>query len=254
MEPIESIECRICLDSDERPLLQPCSCSTSYVHEECLQRWRRENIDNDKHDTCEICSADYSIVRKYPLETVTFPIVESHSKCFIVFYLMLLWGGMLMTYTLDALYDRSSLKRLNFGRPPDKKLLEAISDDTWTWTAYYTSYINFIYSMILFAFFFMAIGCMIQRKRRYLRHYGLVTLIYFIYSWNYYILYYMLYRGRDEIDIYIDFAIMIAITSPFLTLRFMQYHNKVIHNMNRDNEEMIVSPRYTPLMEIDIVD
>ncbi len=64
----------------------------------------------------------------------------------------------------------------------------------------------------------------------------------------------MLYRGREEIDIYIYLAIMIAITSPFLTLRFMQYHNKVIHNMNRDNEEMIVSPRYTPLMEIDIVD
>ena len=64
----------------------------------------------------------------------------------------------------------------------------------------------------------------------------------------------MLYRGPDEIDMYVDFAMMIALSSPFLTLRFIQYHNKVIHTMNRDDEEIIVSPRYTPLMEIDTVD
>ena len=47
---MNSNECRICLMNDEdESLIQPCRCSTSYVHESCLQRWRLTNINNDNN-------------------------------------------------------------------------------------------------------------------------------------------------------------------------------------------------------------
>jgi len=46
-------ECRICMiDSQEEDeeLIQPCRCTTAFVHESCLQKWRDENIDNDRYN------------------------------------------------------------------------------------------------------------------------------------------------------------------------------------------------------------
>ena len=48
----EEIDCRICLNHtpNSEQLIQPCKCYSSYVHESCLQRWRQENIRNDKYN------------------------------------------------------------------------------------------------------------------------------------------------------------------------------------------------------------
>ena len=63
-------ECRICMiGDDEEELIQPCRCTTAYVHESCLQKWREENIDNERYNHCEICKADYLIRREFPKET-----------------------------------------------------------------------------------------------------------------------------------------------------------------------------------------
>jgi len=46
-------ECRICMiGDDEEELIQPCRCTTAYVHESCLQKWREENIDNERYNQC----------------------------------------------------------------------------------------------------------------------------------------------------------------------------------------------------------
>ena len=57
-------QCRICLESDEGEMIAPCNCigDTKYVHRECLNKWRLENIDNDKFSKCEICQEDYAII------------------------------------------------------------------------------------------------------------------------------------------------------------------------------------------------
>ena len=68
----EGRECRICLIGDEEEeLIQPCRCSTAFVHESCLQKWREENRDNEKYNQCEICKADYIVHRRFPKETFT---------------------------------------------------------------------------------------------------------------------------------------------------------------------------------------
>lgn len=64
--------CRICFDdSIEEPLIYPCKCvgTIKFVHNSCLNRWRQQNIDNYRHDRCEICDHTYSIQRQ--------PIIQS---------------------------------------------------------------------------------------------------------------------------------------------------------------------------------
>ena len=66
-------ECRICMiGDDEEELIQPCRCTTAYVHESCLQKWREENIDNERYEQCEICKANYLIKREFPKLSVGF--------------------------------------------------------------------------------------------------------------------------------------------------------------------------------------
>ena len=62
----EGRECRICLiGNDEEELIQPCRCSTAFVHESCLQKWREENRDNEKYNQCEKASIpSHSIIFK----------------------------------------------------------------------------------------------------------------------------------------------------------------------------------------------
>ena len=42
-------ECRICMIGDEEEeLIQPCRCTTAYVHESCLQKWRENAEESEK--------------------------------------------------------------------------------------------------------------------------------------------------------------------------------------------------------------
>jgi E3 ubiquitin-protein ligase DOA10 len=53
------------IGNDEESLIQPCRCSTSYVHESCLQKWRNVNTGNEKYIKCEICN-EYSSYTNFP--------------------------------------------------------------------------------------------------------------------------------------------------------------------------------------------
>jgi E3 ubiquitin-protein ligase DOA10 len=57
-------ECRICYeDSTNEVLINPCACAGSqkWIHESCLQRWRRMN--NNNINRCELCLNNYIIIR-----------------------------------------------------------------------------------------------------------------------------------------------------------------------------------------------
>ena len=59
--------CRICFESEEtytNKLIYPCKCKghSKYIHEACLNEWRRYNANNpEKRDKCEICKYNFVI-------------------------------------------------------------------------------------------------------------------------------------------------------------------------------------------------
>ena len=61
------MECRICFENDnseENPLLSPCRCSgtSKYVHLNCIQTWRRANINTQYLTKCRECREKYQKV------------------------------------------------------------------------------------------------------------------------------------------------------------------------------------------------
>lgn len=55
--------CRICLDSEDKQLIRPCSCSgtSAFVHESCLKTWILMKSDRLEKATCEICKNDFKV-------------------------------------------------------------------------------------------------------------------------------------------------------------------------------------------------
>ena len=55
------MECRICFENDnseENPLLSPCRCAgtSKYVHLNCIQTWRRVNMNTEYLTNCNMLS------------------------------------------------------------------------------------------------------------------------------------------------------------------------------------------------------
>ena len=42
-EAAAEIRCRLCLEGDDGPLVQPCACrgTAKFIHNACLEHWRR---------------------------------------------------------------------------------------------------------------------------------------------------------------------------------------------------------------------
>lgn len=57
-------QCRICFDDENASeLISPCLCSggSAFVHRQCLNRWRAENINGRGFKICNVCQFEYVI-------------------------------------------------------------------------------------------------------------------------------------------------------------------------------------------------
>ena len=58
----EEKTCRLCWeDEDDGPLIQPCACcgSAQWIHEHCLEQWRRTSSSDDAAYRCGQCMHEY---------------------------------------------------------------------------------------------------------------------------------------------------------------------------------------------------
>ena len=61
-EPVaEEKTCRLCFGDDDGPLVQPCACrgSATWIHEHCLEHWRRTSPREDAAYRCGQCMDHY---------------------------------------------------------------------------------------------------------------------------------------------------------------------------------------------------
>lgn len=61
---MEEIQCRICLEEEPNDFISPCQCrgTQRFVHRECLDEWRRQNI-NESFYRCNTCHFRYRLSR-----------------------------------------------------------------------------------------------------------------------------------------------------------------------------------------------
>ena len=53
--------CRLCLEGDDGPLVQPCACrgTAKFIHKACLEKWRRTSQREDAAYRCGQCKDEY---------------------------------------------------------------------------------------------------------------------------------------------------------------------------------------------------
>ena len=246
-------ECRICMiGSDEESLIQPCRCVTSYVHESCLQKWRNVNTGNEKYIKCEICKADYVILRDHPKETFEIITRSTRITCplFCVYTVYLLLGTML-TYALDMLCGQASLVILNGGN--DNGIIK-FDNDTLSWFIYYLSYTSYIFCMIFFVRILFGVKNHVHRKQFYIKKTMCDFSVYFFLSWTYFYNFYIFYKAMNRVDIYTFASFATVPINFFIMKRVAQIHDNTIIELNTNNVETIRSVRYNPLIEIAIDD
>ena len=103
-------ECRICLMRGDEDLISPCNCcgTQKHVHQSCLNRWREENINNEKYYSCEICKREFKILNNYKPETLMYR-SEFKIPCPVVLYVLFnyFFGGVI--WSVDVFNDYESL-------------------------------------------------------------------------------------------------------------------------------------------------
>jgi len=246
-------ECRICFEGDDNGpsgnLIYPCSCSGShkYVHENCLQRWRRENYGRKYNKVCEICGASYLIISPYQCETFILPQTG-------------LWGMVLavvgiatlscIIYEVDSHDGYVSLKILQ--REPDKTFILGFERGDIIIFSYYALYSAYIISMLFYLCLFVGACLKIRRKCHYWKKKARAYLMAIPLSSSYFYLY-GLYLVTDTIFLYIIFAPAFVILDALIIELFMSNHNRIVKNMNElYNAETVMSVESNPMLTIQI--
>jgi len=247
-------ECRICMiEGDEESLIQPCRCNTAYVHESCLQKWRNENIDNEKYIKCEICQADYVILQDHPKETFEIITGSTRVACplFCIYTVYLFVGSLLIT-ALDVFCSQESLVILNGGNTTDT--IKFDNNDNLSWFIYYLSYTSYIFCMMFFVHILFGLKTRVHRKQFYVKKTRCKFSAYFIMSWTYFYNFYIFYKAMNRLDLYMAASLATVPINFFIMKRVAQIHDSTIRELNTNNVETIISVRYNPLIEITTIE
>jgi len=241
--------CRICFDNetDERQLIKPCRCN-SFVHEECLQTWRHQDINSNNYEQCEICLESYIVFRRYPLETSEIKFITKYNKYELgLFYFFILFGIEMFASCIDYLCNNYSLVILNLGHEnnllKDSEIYESIS------IIYYGSYAGYILSMTFFTFYILYTISYIQNPYRYWEKGRVSFFINFLLCWNYFYNYHIFYIGLKSLESYLIFSTCGIYSNFIICKKQLIIHNKVIKSLNFEARERILSPQFNPLVE-----
>ena len=247
----DTYTCRICLmdETDKSLLIQPCRCSTAYVHEDCLQQWRNQDIDSDNYRRCEICHQEYTVYQRYPRETFRFKAIKKY-KGFIIwyFYSMYLFTGAISLIFIDFLFNKTSIFLLTNDR--NTEFLKNKDEYDIIWFIYYLSYSSFIISMFFYVYMFYIFISRIKRKKIYLSKVIISSIFRFLLTWNYFYNYLIFYKLFLSLDMYVIASLFCLCANFKIIMKQMTNHNKTILIMNAQNPETIISFNFNPIIEI----
>ena len=238
-------ECRICFETNfEEELISPCNCcgSYKYVHQTCLNKWRQENINNERYRKCEVCKRDFKILNDYKPETLIYTI-DRTMFCKLPIYLFIIYflGGII--WSIDFFNDYQSTNVISLGYP-DKDFKSDITDynnmDFNGFAAvYYSGFGVFSFSMIYFFLHILMIFSNVNRRNRYYKMFFPFAIFYLVGSLNIYISYlsYIIFNNQSSFIITIGVSSVNNYTNIY---RLINKHNKIIKDLNNEIKNQVI--------------
>lgn len=242
-------ECRICMENDNNiDIISPCRCkgTAGFVHEECLQKWRRECLnDPDKYNKCEICHEEYIITRIIPLENFFF-CNRFETICAYIICTGVIWLTSVIILFIDMVTDYQSIQFLGLTKISGniKNILER---DPWSLVSYYQSLGTFICSISLFIIIKLCTLYRLRRKQRYYKLMIFHDISYIIGSLPYPILIFIS-QDLQMIELLCSIGSFTMIINIPIIVNYFKNHNKVLTNLNMKNgNEKIMNITYNPI-------
>lgn len=99
--------CRICLDSDnQNDLISPCLCSGTqrYVHQECLNKWRFQDLNSNNYKKCHECKTNFKFKIKKDKKFYFHIFHEIIIKNFFIMSLWIISFNCLIGYLIELIY------------------------------------------------------------------------------------------------------------------------------------------------------
>jgi len=248
----EENECRICFDigTANDPLITPCDCkgTSAYIHKSCLNNWRHFNIDAPAWKTCMECRGKYIFSTKYPIEIFFY--TEFFELPLIYFVESLVaFSGTLLIWCIESNDNYLAIRMLNLGQNEKYSyIIKDISKDVFLPQMFYYGYSFFLQSIFFHIYFLYNLFYRVKRKTIYCKKIKPILYSSICYSFHFIFCYYCLMWNNLQIIFY-NFIVFLTFITPYFHYKLMKTHNKILRDLNRDNEEEILSFNHNPLNE-----
>lgn len=253
----QHIECRICFDDEEeKKFISPCLCNgtSKNVHIECLETWRRINIDRPAFDKCMECHYKYKLKYRYPKERNIYHNVTYKQVMYFI-YLIPLTLSILLNFSNER---GELLYLLDFGQTNKSKdichkiynqseychatsLYGALkSADLFSYTIFNTSI------LAVYQVFFMTLFYIYKNKKTIKRYNEFNKInrnnfIYWLFNiFKFFFVYYSCIFLLTEPTILLGYSFFYIILEPIIVFKFIEKHGNSIKELNDLNPSEIL--------------
>lgn len=236
----DQAECRICFEDNstqENPLISPCLCNgtSKYIHKDCIQRWRRTNIDNDAFYFCRECNYEYNIgdivhPETYFIKNSDIEMLNNPKTAFIYFGFIIF--STLALLPLDKYTGFYSLYIItNFQKPSDDIFDFFKTNEIYILMYNFCSISLFIY-LFFYIGFFIKINIFVKRKNIYWKKRALRYFLSTISSLHLYAFGLLCHNKLDLIESFLILELFASMTNIVIFTKVMIKHNQTLRNMN----------------------
>ena len=238
---IDEKECRICFEEEtqDNPFITPCRCNgtSKYVHLDCLETWRNENIGRDAFDMCMECRYRYKFLNKFPYE------FNSRIPCkFLFIFCMSFIFPVFLSYPLAEINAANNNSITNFYSNKESSLNYFMSIAEMYDPLNYDVCYNIVlfHQTLTFLLFYILFTCKcIHRKQVYFFHVKKYVPFYLFYTLKFLIFVNINTKSISWLNFFFIISFIISLTEPIFYSFVIRKHNEIIYLMDLDNRFII---------------
>ena len=243
----ETYQCRICLEEETNLelLIAPCRCSgtSKYVHNECLRRWRYQDVNAPGFTRCMECNEEYIILNSDDMESENIFIIFNKSVKVLYFQMIIALPMSFVMFVID--YEDKNIIKSMPGWNNTYALEELDYDSTYK-DLFYLNLSIYIVNHIFMIIYLSRVSIYVSNIKELLY----LMRKHFVINLFYYNLYWLFTLGMGISNIY-EFAIICVFLYQMLSYNmnylFLKYHNKCIENINSHLNTGVASMDNNPL-------
>ena len=236
---IEEKECRICFEEEtaDNPFIWPCRCkgTSKYVHRNCLETWRNENVDRDAFEMCMECRYSYKFINKYPYE---FGAIIPINFIIILFFSFII--PILVTYPIASINKANDNIIIKFYSRHNSSFFRYMNYsnmyyDTINYDICY-NIVVFNQTLLFIILYNLFVFLNVHRKYEYYKRLKPYILLHFIYIFKFILILNIVDTSSTWLTFFLMFSFAFGIMEPFYYMFIIKQHNNILYSLDLHNK------------------